>query len=137
MSRFSIAGKHAWRSLGVVALAIVLLGGVEVTSALARGRAPVTAPEIALADLPREARDVYARIQAGGPFRYDRDGIVFGNRERLLPGRARGYYHEYTVPTPGERTRGAQRIICGGPQTTPEVCFYTNDHYRSFRRIRT
>lgn len=93
--------------------------------------------EIALEELPPEARAVYSRIREGGPFRYDRDGVVFGNRERLLPARPRGYYHEYTVPTPGVRSRGAQRIVCGGPSTAPEVCFYTNDHYRSFRRIRT
>jgi ribonuclease T1 len=84
-----------------------------------------------------QAKETYDRILAGGPFRYDRDGVVFGNRERLLPSRARGYYHEYTVPTPGQRTRGARRIVCGGPRTAPDACFYTDDHYRSFRRIRS
>ena len=62
--------------------------------------------------------------------------VVFGNREHLLPSRSRGYYHEYTVPTPGAHNRGARRIICGGPKLSPEACFYTDDHYRSFRRIR-
>ena len=62
---------------------------------------------------------------------------MFGNRERLLPGKARGFYREYTVKTPGARTRGARRIICGGtPPTAPEVCYYTGDHYASFKRIR-
>ena len=88
------------------------------------------------ARLPVEARDVLDRVRAGGPFRYERDGVSFGNRERLLPDRKRGYYHEYTVETPGVRTRGPRRIVCGGPRTTPEVCYYTDDHYASFRRIR-
>jgi ribonuclease T1 len=92
--------------------------------------------EIAAARLPREARDTLARIREGGPFPYERDGVAFGNRERALPPRARGFYHEYTVPTPGVRTRGARRIVCGGPRKAPEVCYYTDDHYASFRRIR-
>jgi ribonuclease T1 len=92
--------------------------------------------EIAIPTLPREAREVLARVRAGGPFRFERDGVTFGNRERLLPERRRGFYHEYTVVTPGMRGRGARRIICGGPQRTPEVCYYTDDHYASFRRIR-
>jgi ribonuclease T1 len=91
--------------------------------------------EVGLRELPGEARELLARIHAGGPFRYERDGVVFGNREHSLPGRPRGYYREYTVPTPGAHTRGARRIVCGGPRERPEVCYYTNDHYRSFRRI--
>jgi ribonuclease T1 len=92
--------------------------------------------EIDARALPREARDVLALIRAGGPFRYERDGVVFGNRERSLPRRPPGYYHEYTVRTPGERTRGARRIVCGGAREAPEVCYYTSDHYATFRRIR-
>jgi ribonuclease T1 len=92
--------------------------------------------DIGVRDLPREAREVLALIHAGGPFRFERDGVVFGNRERSLPRRPRGYYHEYTVRTPGERTRGARRIVCGGPRESPEVCYYTDDHYQTFRRIR-
>ena len=91
---------------------------------------------IALADLPKEARAVDAQIRKGGPFRYDRDGVVFGNREKVLPPKPRGYYHEYTVPTPGVKSRGARRIVCGGPQPAPEACYYSDDHYRTFRRIR-
>jgi ribonuclease T1 len=61
---------------------------------------------------------------------------VFGNRERLLPIKARGYYREYTVKTPGSRNRGARRLVCGGqPPTTPDACYYTDDHYNSFRRV--
>ena len=97
---------------------------------------PDALAEIAVADLPREGREVLALIRKGGPFAYDRDGVVFGNREHLLPDKPKGYYHEYTVRTPGAATRGARRIICGGPPTTPVACFYTSDHYRSFKRIR-
>ncbi|MEO8537531.1 MAG: ribonuclease [Betaproteobacteria bacterium] len=92
--------------------------------------------DITLSALPREARDVLARIQDGGPFPFERDGVTFGNRERLLAAERRGFYHEYTVATPGARNRGARRIICGGPRRSPDVCYYTADHYASFRRIR-
>jgi len=103
--------------------------------------APASARALALDEihvdaLPKEGREVLARIHAGGPFRYERDGVVFGNREKLLPGKPRGYYHEYTVPTPGARNRGARRIVCGGPKTEPVACYYTADHYQSFARIR-
>jgi ribonuclease T1 len=91
---------------------------------------------VAVGDLPQEAHEVLARISAGGPFPLDRDGITFGNRERQLPSAPRGYYHEYTVPTLGATTRGARRIICGGARKAPEICYYTSDHYRTFRRIR-
>ncbi len=93
-------------------------------------------PEIAVAALPKEGREVLVQIRAGGPFRYDRDGVTFGNREGLLPPRARGHYREYTVPTPGARNRGARRIVCGGPARVPDACYYTADHYQSFARIR-
>lgn len=77
-----------------------------------------------------------ALIYQGGPFRYDKDGAVFGNRERILPAKNRGYYREYTVKTPGERTRGARRIICGGVKpAAPDGCYYTDNHYASFRKI--
>jgi ribonuclease T1 len=91
---------------------------------------------VALADLPAEARQTEKLIRSGGPFPYAKDGTVFGNRERLLPREPRGWYREYTVKTPGSRDRGARRIVCGGeaPQT-PKACYYTADHYASFRRI--
>ena len=89
-----------------------------------------------LSTLPRQAQDVYGRILQGGPFRHDKDGTVFGNRERILPRQPRGYYREYTVPTPGARNRGARRIVCGGQEVRrPETCFYTEDHYQSFLTI--
>ena len=68
-----------------------------------------------VAELPRQGRETYELIRQGGPFPYDKDGTVFGNRERLLPINTRGYYREYTVKTPGSRDRGARRIVCGGP----------------------
>ncbi len=89
-------------------------------------------PEIALPDLPSEARRTLDLIRTGGPFPYSRDGTVFGNRERLLPAQARGYYREYTVVTPGSRDRGARRIVAGAGGEY----YYTDDHYDSFRRIR-
>jgi ribonuclease T1 len=93
-------------------------------------------PIVALDSLPAQARQTHRLIQAGGPFPHDKDGTVFGNRERLLPREPRGYYREYTVSTPGSRGRGARRIICGGHEPkTPDVCYYTQDHYASFRRI--
>ena len=122
------------RGMAVILVSALTLASVS-DAALARVR-PDTPPEVALQELPPEAREVHAQIRAGGPFRYDRDGVIFGNRERILPPQPRGYYHEYTVQTPGSRTRGARRVICGGPKTAPDVCFYTDDHYQSFRRIR-
>ncbi len=86
---------------------------------------------IAETDLPPEARETLALINKGGPFPYPRDGVVFGNRERRLPAQPRGYYHEYTVKTPGAHNRGPRRIVCG---PLPE-CYYSADHYRTFRRI--
>jgi ribonuclease T1 len=96
---------------------------------------PESLPDIAVAELPEEGRAVLAQIHRGGPFRHDRDGVVFGNYEKLLPLKHKGYYHEYTVHTPGSKNRGARRIICGGPVNSPEYCYYTSDHYRSFKRI--
>lgn len=85
------------------------------------------------ASLPVQAREMAQRINHGGPFEHRQDGAVFGNYEGLLPKQPRGYYHEYTVATPGARNRGARRIITGG--TPPAVWYYTDNHYRSFRRF--
>jgi ribonuclease T1 len=99
-------------------------------------KGPLAEDTVSLAQLPPQAQRTEQLIRAGGPFPYAKDGVVFGNRERLLPRRERGHYREYTVPTPGARNRGARRIVCGGtPPTKPEACFYTDDHYASFRRI--
>ena len=93
------------------------------------------AATIASVELPAEARQVLANIRTGPPFPFERDGVAFGNRERLLPSKPRGYYHEYTVRTPGMKSRGARRIVCGGAPRTPDACWYSSDHYQSFARI--
>lgn len=91
---------------------------------------------VSLQRLPAEARSTSQLIRQGGPFPYAKDGSVFGNRERMLPSAPRGYYREYTVKTPRARNRGAKRIVCGGVKPVePEACYYTDDHYASFRRI--
>jgi ribonuclease T1 len=118
-----------------LAAVIAVAACVVAPAALARTTAD-DLPALTRADLPKEARAVLAAIRAGGPFHYDRDGVVFGNYEKLLPAKARGHYHEYTVPTPGIKGRGARRIVCGGARTSPDACYYSDDHYQSFRRIR-
>lgn len=94
---------------------------------------PATPSQSAPAGLPPEAMETLQLIERGGPFPHRQDGTVFQNRERLLPDRPRGYYREYTVRTPGVRDRGARRIVTGG--NPPELYYYTEDHYRSFRRF--
>lgn len=84
-------------------------------------------------ELPPEVAATLALIARGGPFPYRQDGVVFGNYEHRLPSAPRGYYHEYTVPTPGARNRGARRIITGG--TPPAKYWYTPDHYRTFEPL--
>ena len=95
-----------------------------------------TLASVSVTELPRQGQQVYALILQGGPFAHDKDGVVFGNREQQLPKHKRGYYREYTVKTPGVRHRGAKRIVCGGLQVqSPDACYYTEDHYSSFRKI--
>jgi ribonuclease T1 len=84
-----------------------------------------------VAGLPKEARQTLELIDKGGPYPYSRDGIVYRNLEKILPKHDQGYYHEYTVTTPGERDRGARRIVTG----KGDERYYTSDHYKSFRRI--
>ena len=124
-------------------IAAVVLG----TAACAREQPPSPRPsadakvsEVAVEALPSQAQETLALIRRGGPFPYRKDGSVFGNRERLLPRQPRGYYTEYTVPTPGSHDRGARRIVAGkgatGDPATSGEYYYTDDHYQSFRRIR-
>ena len=122
------------RYLAVIALATSTLVGIR--DAEARRESVDALPPIAAADLPKEARITLARIRDNGPFPYERDGVAFGNREGMLPPKPRGYYHEYTVKTPGSRSRGARRIVCGGDTTTVAECYYSDDHYQSFKSIR-
>ena len=131
---FSKSGG-AWKH----ALAAVLLALAPTATLLAKGPNSAEKPAettIAVAQLPVQGQQVLALIYQGGPFKHDKDGTVFGNREKILPARQRGYYREYTVRTPGESSRGARRIVCGGQQPrAPDACFYTDDHYGSFRQI--
>ncbi len=130
---FSSGQPRRWQPLQKLGL-LILLTGVFLSMPVAARES--VAGVVALADLPPEARETDRLIRAGGPFPFAKDRTVFGNRERLLPAQPRGYYREYTVPTPGSRDRGARRIVCGGRQPVqPDNCYYTEDHYASFRRI--
>lgn len=124
---------------GVLKLALtgaVLSIALACGSVVAReGTGSTTDATVAVNRLPPQGFATYQLIRRGGPFPYEKDGVVFANRERLLPAHPRGYYHEYTVKTPASRDRGTRRIVCGGPATTPDACYYTDDHYASFRRI--
>ncbi|GAD21177.1 ribonuclease domain-containing protein [Acidovorax sp. MR-S7] len=126
---------RAYKTVLACALGAAFMLAPAAASARQSSDLPGAAP-VALADLPFQGRKTYALILQGGPFPYDKDGTVFGNRERLLPLHKRGYYREYTVKTPGARGRGARRIVCGGAPRTPDACYYTGDHYASFREIR-
>ena len=119
-----------WLAFGLAALAVCVS-----PLASARTVACAVGQSIAVQDLPKQGRDTLALIASGGPFSSNRDGISFGNRERALPKAARGYYREYTVRTPGVRSRGARRIVCGGDQRATDTCFYSEDHYQSFKCI--
>jgi ribonuclease T1 len=123
-----------WRRLTAVLLATagLLAFGVALAPAPAQDAAPDRLQEIAIADLPPEARTTIRLIKRGGPFPYERDGTVFHNFEKRLPMYERGYYREYSVRTPGVKDRGARRIV-GGRRGE---LYYTEDHYRSFRRVR-
>lgn len=118
---------RAWIVVALIAVAAAM----SPATAQRAPAPPGTATEIRMGELPREARATIALIDKGGPYPYAKDGSIFSNRENQLPKKKRGYYHEYTVKTPGERTRGARRIIVGAEGEL----FYTDDHYNHFRRI--
>ena len=117
-----------WRRFAVALLAVSLLACGDSPAE----RAASAIPEVAASELPAQARDTITLIRKGGPFPYERDGVVFGNFEKLLPAKERGYYREFTVRTPGTKNRGARRIVAG----RGGELYYTDDHYQSFRRIR-
>ncbi len=125
------------QAIAAALLLVLVLSGIFSTFTVhAKGPAAGPNDQIALNQLPAQGQTMMALIYQGGPFKYDKDGAVFGNREHLLPARQRGYYREYTVKTPGERSRGARRIVCGGDKpAAPDACFYTEDHYASYRQI--
>ena len=134
----SVMRKHAFGWLSTLLLATLVIFGLAGPAAVMAKSlfALESTATVSASALPTQGRDVLALIYQGGPFKYDKDGTVFGNRERLLPSKDRGYDREYTVKTPSERTRGARRIICGGIKpTAPDACYYTDDHYASFRKI--
>jgi ribonuclease T1 len=155
VSALALIGLVVLAVIGVIGLRLIgPSGGAEVrggtaTAARSTSRRPPSAtgtstrvesrdPEtglrlVDLTALPAEARRTVALIDAGGPFPYAKDGVAFGNRERLLPIKPAGYYHEYTVPTPAEGDRGARRVVTGDGH---RQFFYTGDHYLSFVRIR-
>ncbi len=113
----------------VVFVVIALICAVS-AGAFAKGT-PDGLPTIAAVQLPVEGQKTLALIKQGGPFPYKRDGIAFSNREKILPKQKRGYYKEYTVKTPGARTRGAIRIVAGAEGEL----YYSDDHYASFKRV--
>ncbi len=124
-----------WRPLLRWGAGVGVAGLLALGNAQAREQALTSVP-VQVSQLPAEAQSVARSIRSGGPFAYPKDGIVFANRERILPAERRGFYREYTVATPGARDRGARRIVCGGhPPTAPVACYYSNDHYSSFHRI--
>jgi ribonuclease T1 len=118
-------------------VSLTSVAGLYSNTVQARGIfTPASTETVAVASLPLQGRSMLTLIYQGGPFTHEKDGVVFGNRERLLPANVRTYYREYTVRTPGERSRGARRIVCGGfKAAVPDACFYTDDHYASFRKI--
>lgn len=118
----------------LLAAVAVALASLALPAAAQRAPAPAASVvgEVSSAQLPPEARATLELIRKGGPFPYAKDGAVFGNREGALPKQHRGYYREYTVKTPHQRTRGARRIIRGAGGEY----YYTDDHYNHFRRIR-
>jgi len=132
-----------WRAklVGGALLALAMAAGLNAfgdqdtpSSTLARSGPALVS--VVWTQLPDNGQQVLRQIRDGGPFRYEKDGTVFGNRERRLPGEKRGFYREYTVSTPGLNHRGARRIVCGGfKPRAPEACYYTDDHYTSFRLI--
>jgi len=124
--------KLAW----VSALAFALVGATLFSSSARASASQGSEVVFELRQLPLEAQQTHRLIVAGGPFPYAKDGSVFANRERLLPVKPRGFYREYTVPTPAASDRGARRIVCGGRQPEmPQTCFYSSDHYASFGLI--
>ncbi|WP_081771473.1 ribonuclease domain-containing protein [Paraburkholderia nodosa] len=130
----SLSGLRRAAAVALVATVALAAGGAQARTSQPEdtGNSPSS---ISVNELPREAVGTLSLIAAGGPFPYEKDGVVFGNFERILPPQRRGYYHEYTVPTPGAHNRGAKRIVCGGPRKRTDNCYYSDDHYASFRRI--
>ncbi|MBP0594994.1 ribonuclease [Paraburkholderia sp. LEh10] len=153
--------KRAWAFSCIVALSAILGGcgkegshnATEASGASASGAASQPAQgasdataasgaqqtgalgTVTKTQLPGEAAETLRLIKAGGPFPFGEDGVLFRNSALLLPKHPRGYYHTYTVRTPGSTDRGQRRIVCGGPRKQTSDCYYTDDYYASFKRI--
>ena len=130
------ARGRLWLALGAVLGVAILTWALNQGGGFSGGGRPgqgdpTDLARVSLAELPPEAARTVALIHSGGPFPYDRDGVVFSNFEGLLPAEPSGYYHEYTVPTPGAADRGARRIVVGADGTL----YWTDDHYATFERI--
>ena len=120
--------NHGWQSWFTVIVGVILMACTFLVQARTVADAP-SSSTVQVADLPREGQATYQLIRQGGPFPYEKDGVVFGNRERQLPRQERGYYREYTVKTPGSRDRGARRIVCGGQESrNPRACYLSLIH---------
>ena len=131
--RISLVNRLAALAVLAVSIGTIAVQARTPSSSVLPGAAVAS---VAYTGLPPQGQEVMELVRQGGPFRYEKDGTVFGNRERQLPSQRRGYYREYTVPTPGLSHRGARRIVCGGKQPrAPDACYYTEDHYSSFRLI--
>ncbi|WP_343669542.1 ribonuclease [Paraburkholderia heleia] len=105
------------------------------TPAASGAQVPGALGTVTKAQLPGEAAETLRLIKAGGPFPFADDGVLFRNTAQLLPKHPRGYYHTYTVRTPGTTDRGQRRVVCGGPRRQTSDCYYTEDYYVSFKRI--
>ena len=123
------SGASASQAPGQAAL------GASGTSAASGAQQTGALGTVTRTQLPGEAADTLRLIKAGGPFPFGEDGVLFRNSARLLPEHPRGYYHAYTVRTPGLTDRGQRRIVCGGPRKQTSDCYYTDDYYASFKRI--
>jgi guanyl-specific ribonuclease Sa len=117
--------------IALIALVAALALGYAINAVRGEHHTGLQSGTVALSSLPAQASDTVHLIEAGGPFPYPQDGVVFNNAERRLPDEPRGYYREYTVPTPGSTDRGARRIITG----KNGEYYYTSDHYETFRRV--
>lgn len=128
----NLCGARVLPSLALLVAVVFSLLATPSAAYSQRSYNDLVVQEVALSTLPVEAKEALRLIKQGGPFPYQRDGVVFGNFEKRLPKKQRGYYHEYTVKTPGVRSRGARRIVCG----QPAECYYSDDHYNTFKLIR-
>jgi ribonuclease T1 len=141
MRTFTKSLRAALTVIATVTLGLTaapLADATTTTTSYAVPSAVAAIPSCSLSSLPSEASDTLELIHSGGPFPYSQDGTVFQNREGILPSASTGYYHEYTVKTPGSSDRGARRLIGGGsPVTNPQYVYYTGDHYASFCKVTT